>query len=162
MAYASLSDVQARAGGIRRAWTATSMPSLDDIQGFLDQAAADLDLLLGARGVSTPLTGDSALSLVSPNADRALVLALDATYPGGGAAPSDVTRLHDDAEARWEATLASLRDGSHPVILAELLIEPPAAASLWSSEPFYDPNSAAIAGTFNRHLDPVIRRAMLM
>lgn len=161
MAYAGIEDVQARAGGIRRAWTSTSQPSLDEIDGFLDTAAARIDLLLGARGYATPVGGGYAEALREPNADRALVLALDATFPGGSA-PAEVKTLRDAAEARWEEEIAKLEDGTHPVILALLGADSPQASSLWTTEPNYDPNLATLAGTFNRHLDPVIRRGMLL
>lgn len=161
MAYASIEDVQARAGAIRRAWTSTSTPSLDEIEAFLDTAASRIDLLLTARGYGTPAAASYAEALREPNADRALVLALDATFPGG-AAPAEVDKLRDAAEARWEDEIGKLEDGTHPVILALLGADSPQASSLWTTEPDYDPNRAGLAGTFNRHLDPVIRRGMLL
>lgn len=143
MAYASITDVQARAGALA-AWNTSSKPSLGQIAGFIDDVAADIDAALAGRGLS--ISDDdsvAARALKSVNALGALVLALQATYPEGSG-PSSAPVAATKAE--FEALMGSIVDGTHPAIAAlEAGDVQHRAASFWENEPLYglfptDPN----------------------
>lgn len=154
MPYAALSDVQARAGGVRDAWTSASKPSTEEIEGFLVDTAGMIDAAVAARGLSVPVVdAGAAAALRGLNADGALVLALEATP---GSAP---TSMLEGARERWRLGLASLLDGTHPAVAALESGQTAAglsAGSLWTDEPEYDP----VLEFTNRNLDPVLSRGM--
>lgn len=138
MAYAALTDVQARAGALAGAWTTTSNPSTSQITGFLDDIAAEIDAALAGRGLAiTDPASTAALALKNVNAVGALILALQATYPEGSG-PSSASKAITDAKADYDALFAAIIDGSHPAVQAlEAGDVEHRASSFWSEEPLY-------------------------
>jgi hypothetical protein len=117
MSYASRDDILARAGRLQDAWDETTQPSLGDLDLFLAQSAAEIDAWIGSRGFPVPVTDPTAAAaLVSVNADKALLLALRATWPGGSG-PDAVSDLIRDVEARVTAYDAAIAAGNLPALL---------------------------------------------
>src|SRR4051794_14435327 len=117
MSYADRDDVLARAGRLQDAWQTSTQPSLGDLDTFLDQTAAEVDALIAARGFATPVEDPIAVAaLKGVNADRALLLALRATWPGGSG-PTGVADLIRDVEARVSAYDAAIAAGDLPALL---------------------------------------------
>lgn len=164
MAYATSADVVARAGALSAAWTDTSIPSLDDLDTFCSDVAAEIDGYLGGRGLTTPAEGAAAAALKSVNADGALVLGLTASYPEG-AGPASASKVIDDAQARYEAAKEAIADGTHPAVtLLEAGNVGNRASSFWENEPLYgiypsDPDIIDInSPDANRSTRPTIER----
>jgi hypothetical protein len=162
-AYASLSDVQARAGALQNAWAVGSKPSTGDIVQMLADVAAEIDAYIGARGLTTPAVGPAAAALKNVNADGALVLALEATYPEGKG-PASASEQIDVVRARYDATMVALADGSHPaVMLLESGNVASRASSFWENEPLYgifpfDPRLDPLAPDANPYTAPTVAR----
>jgi hypothetical protein len=140
MAYATLDEVKARAGRLAPAWGATTDPSDTDIGGFLDAEAALLDAALEARGATVPATGTVAAALEGVNADGALVLAIEGTWPGGKG--NEETRaILEAAQRRYRDAWAAIRDGKHAAV--QLAVESLSgkkgseADNFWTAEPDY-------------------------
>lgn len=165
MAYAALADVQARAGALSNAWTAGSKPSTGDITQFTVDIAAEIDGYLGARGLTTPAAGAAAAALKGVNADGALVLALEATYPEG-AGPASASKEIDVARGRYDAAMKELLDGTHAaVVLLEAGNVNSRASSFWENEPLYgifpfDPRLDPLAPDANPNTAPTVARGM--
>lgn len=137
-AYADLAAVKARAGVLANSWSAATTPSNTDISGFLDDVAAEIDALLTARGYTPPVAGSAAAkALKGINADGALVLALEATFPEGSG-PSSAGKPLDEARARYENAYDALLDGSLPALaLLASSGAAPSASNFFSNEPEY-------------------------
>lgn len=117
MAYAERDDVTARAGVLQDAFTASSQPSLGDLDTFLTQTAAELDAKIASLGFGVPITDPTAAAaLVGVNADKALLLALRARWPGGSG-PTQVSDLIRDVEARVSAYNQALAEGNLAALL---------------------------------------------
>lgn len=116
-AYAELVDVLARAGRLRTAWDESTDPSTSEIDGFLEQTAGELDAAIGARGYNVPVEDAVARkALIGVNADKALLLAIRATWPGGRASDA-VKDLLDDVTRRVAAYDAALAAGNLAALL---------------------------------------------
>jgi hypothetical protein len=117
VAYAALEDVLARAGRLRTAWDETTDPATSEIESFLEQEAGTLDAVIGSRGFAVPVTDPiAAKALIGVNADRALLLAIRATWPGGRG--SDAVRdLLDDVKARVAGYDAAIAAGNLAALL---------------------------------------------
>lgn len=117
MSYAERDDVLARAGALRDAWGASTQPSLGDLDLFLTQTAAEVDAFIASRGFATPVTDPIAVAaLAGVNADKALLLALRATWPGGSG-PAAVSDLIRDVEARVTAYDVEIARGNLAALL---------------------------------------------
>ena len=57
MAYCTVNDVEALNAGRTDLYTTTTDPSEAQVQGFIDQIAADIDSVLAAGGIATPVAG---------------------------------------------------------------------------------------------------------
>lgn len=107
MAYANVTDLDARAGAV----LSSSDPGLQD---HLDAVAAEIDGVLATNGYAVPLENPVAHgALLGVNIDGALVLALEAKYPNGG---PGVQVLLEGARKRYERAWAQLEDGTHPAL----------------------------------------------
>jgi len=162
--YAAVAHVKARAGHLARAWGESTEPSDADIEGFLADVAGEIDAALAGLGFSLPLSATSAVALRGMNADGALLLALDATWPSGEG-PSAATELQKAVRSRYEKSWDRLLDGKHPATTAVEIESDPALAAtdFWQENPDYglpgsgwfpperDPNAA---------LDPAVLRGM--
>lgn len=165
MAYAALTDVQARAGALAAAWTSTSNPSTTQINGFLDDIAAEIDAALAGRSLAAPDTGTTAAAaLKNVNALGALVLALKATYPEGSG-PGSASKAIDDAKAEYDSLFAQIVDGTHPAVSAlSAGAVNTRASSFWEQEPLYgifpsDPDELTVwSPDANPAIKPTIRR----
>lgn len=138
MAYGSVDEVRGRAGNLGQHWTPGSArrPNAEDIELFLTQVSDEIDGLIGALGHTLPIATPAAEALKGTVLDGALVLALEAQFPGG--LPDDVNTIYAGASARYARSLRLIEEGKHPAI-ALLESEPgtPSASTLWSEEPDY-------------------------
>lgn len=82
--YGTVAKIQARVGDISdesRAFTATTTPTVTEVEGFLDEIAAELNVRLNNSGYTVPVAvGDDAIPhayLVYANVMGASVLVLD-------------------------------------------------------------------------------------
>jgi hypothetical protein len=136
--YASAAELRARAGGIGQYWTSGSSrrPNEEDLLLFLDQVSDEIDGLVGALGHTLPIASAAADALKGTVLDGALMLALEAQFPGG--VPDDVRTIYTGARDRYARSWKMLDEGKHPAI-ALLESEPgtPSASTLWSEEPQY-------------------------
>lgn len=140
MSYATRDDVLSRAGRLQDAWDLTTQPSLGDLDVFLDNAAAELDAWIGSRGFAVPITDPTATrALAGVNADKALLLALRATWPGG-TGPAAVSDLIRDVEARVAAYDAAIASGTLPALL--LIASTAAAAQEGGASDFWTEEGA--------------------
>lgn len=137
--YADLNVLRARAGRLSGAWDLDTDPDEDDLERWLSECSSTLDLELGVHGVTTPVTDEQAIEVLGAMAaDGALVLAIEATWPGE--APADAGAILAGAKARWEAALQGLRDGTNSVaafLLAGGDAAEPLSTSFWIEEPTY-------------------------
>lgn len=138
MAYATADDVLARLGILAPAFSETSNPSLNDLDSFLDTVAAEIDAGVASRGLGVPLENEPAEALVGVNADGALLLAIDARWPGG-VGGDEVAALREDVTARFKTAMAAIADGTHPAIVLVSVGDDDSvgANSFWQEEPDY-------------------------
>jgi hypothetical protein len=112
--YATLADVKARAGAVGQAWYDTSAPSATDVERLIDQVAGELNAYIAGEGYDTTSLDDTAKnSLTGVNADKALLLALDATYAGD----NSITELRASVKARVDAYDKAMEVGDMPALL---------------------------------------------
>lgn len=117
MSYADRDDVVARAGALQDAWGPTTKPSLGDLDTFIAQESAELDARIAALGFAVPVSDPiAAPALAGLVADKALLLAVRATWPGGDG-PAAVSDLIRDLEARVAGYDAALAAGNLPAVL---------------------------------------------
>jgi hypothetical protein len=117
MAYAEVEDIKSRAGRLRDAWDDTTTVSDGDLERFIRDAGATVDMALAAHGYDAPATDPLVTAALTPVvADMALLMALTATWPGGSG-PAAVSDLIGEVRARVEGKdgkggyLAALADG---------------------------------------------------
>lgn len=114
MAYAQVADVKARAGALGQAWSSDSDPSDTDLERMLEQVSGELDAFIGGAGYDVPIVDPvGAESLVSVNTDKALLLAIDATY--GGAA--NVRDFRASVQKRVDAYDKAMDKGSLAILV---------------------------------------------
>jgi hypothetical protein len=138
LAYAAFTDVQARAGRVAAAFSVTGRrPNQADVESFLDDVASEINARLRSRGFDPALLDKPAeLALRGTNADGALVLALEAAFPGG--VPADVEKVYTGARDRYNASLGLLESGRHAAfVFVESASGSPSGSSLWSDDPTY-------------------------
>lgn len=161
MAYAVLDDVKARAGVLAGAWTDDSHPSNTDIEAFLDQTAAEIDALLISRNLTPPAPASPAAeALLGMNADAALVLALEATYPEASG-PASASKELDSVRARVTAASKALLDGTSAAIalLEATTSGLPTETSFWQKEPTYGLDLMPHLEDQNPYLAPAMVRS---
>lgn len=163
MAYAAVAHVKARAGFLAEAWGETTDVSVTDIQIFLQGVADEIDAAITGLGVSLPAADSlSAKALVGLNADGALLLALDATFPAGEG-PAAATELQKSVQRRYEASWKALVEGKHPATTAPVVSGETGGteSDFWSNNPDYGRRgvqSPADPACPNPSLDPVVGR----
>lgn len=145
-AYADVEDLKARAGRIRGAWDDTTEPNDGDLERFIRDASAAVDIALATHGFAVPATDVNVVgSLLPVVADIALLMALAATYPGGSG-PQSVTALYEDVRVRVEGKdgkggyLKGLADGTLPALQTLTNQDPgtnAGAADFWTQEQGY-------------------------
>lgn len=143
MSYADIASLRSRAGILADAWDATTVPKdPDDLQRYLDDAAAEIDAAVGGMGFSVPVTDPvAAAALAGWNADKALLVALSATWPGGEG-PQAVSDTIKAVTARITAYEKALDAGGLAAIQYLRALEANAAsgtANFWSTETDYSP-----------------------
>jgi hypothetical protein len=166
MAYAEVAHMRARAGYLADAWTEESRPSTTDLSVFLEDVAAELNAAIGGLGLDVPDAGSpAALALRGMNADGALLLALDATFPAGEG-PEAATALQAAIRARYDAAWALLREGKLAAVAAISADDPEAlfATDFWTENPDYGQEPRGVTtdpfGCPNVALDPAVYRGM--
>lgn len=142
MSYAELPAVLGRAGAAGGYFTDSSDPDLSDVERFLVQTASEIDVAIAAINVTVPITDAVAVgALEGLNADGALVLALEAAFPGKGQRPDAIGAILEGARARWTAGIAALMSGKAPLCgyLTNLqgASGPGGATAFWIEEPDY-------------------------
>jgi hypothetical protein len=140
VSYAAPDDVQARAGRARIALGQANAPNTMEIEKFLEDVAAEIDAKLSAIGVTLPVT-DAVVTnaLRGVNADGALILALDATFPSSQSDKA-ADRLLDRTERRYMKVMKQIEDGTWPAIQGIISVSgsgSPQAKDFWSSDPTY-------------------------
>jgi hypothetical protein len=169
-AYAELADVQARAGRLAPAWTQTSKPGTSDIEIFLAQTAALIDAALGSLGLTLPLDASSPLrgALTGLNADMALVLAIEGSWPGG-AGNDETNAILEAARSRIAQMWTTDDDGRIVIAIPgiEGVIDTTSAdaSDFWSENPDYGliveiPPTVGLWPFGNPFLAPEVARGM--
>lgn len=142
MAYASVDTLKGRAGVLARRWDTTTSPGDTDLEQYLDDTAAEIDAMVGAMGFDVPVTDPvAAAALAGWNADKALILALAATWPGG-TGPQEVADAQKAVQARVTAYETALDKGGLSAIAYLRAQEADAAsgtANFWDYESDYSP-----------------------
>jgi hypothetical protein len=163
--YATVAHVKARAGFLAEAWGEATDVSDADIGIFLGNIADELDAAITGLGQTPPTDGSTAaLALVGMNADGALLLALDATFPAGEG-PAAATALQESVSKRYEKAWERLLDKKHPATTApEASGETPEESDFWSNNPEYGlPGivSPADPAQPNPAIDPAVVRGQV-
>lgn len=137
--YATVEDVLARMGKLRGVVGNNDAPDESEIERFIEDLSANVDVLFGHYGAAVPITDATTLGALRPVvADAAAVLALEGAFPGGPV-PAEVSDLIDRITARRDAAWKSISDGTSPIVV---VIEDEAgsalgASSFWTDEPEY-------------------------
>lgn len=136
--YADVQDVLARAGVLAGAWDDSTTPGFAEIESFIRTTAREIDAGIGALGYPVPVTDPvAAPSLAGYNADKALLLAIDATWPGSSAR-DDVANLRTAIQARVDAADKLLTAGDLAAVLVlaseASSTQSGGAADFWSEE----------------------------
>lgn len=145
MAYAAIADLKARTGRLALTWSASTHPKdPDDLQRFLDDAAARIDGVLSGWSVTVPLVDAAVVSALRPlNAKMAALDALVGSFPGGQA-PSTASDLIGELRSELYGAngdggeWGTLMSGKHPAIV--IIVQGggvPEASSFWTDEPGY-------------------------
>jgi hypothetical protein len=163
-AYADASHVKARAGYLGGAWTEESEPAFQDLDGFVREVADEINAAISGLGYTLPTDGSAAaLALRGMNADGALLIALDATYPAGDG-PQAATQLQERIERRYEKAWERLLAGQHPATTVSEVSDSAAAGAtdFWQENPDYGLVPADVEDVVypNPYLDPAIWRGM--
>src|SRR5258707_16410 len=137
MSYATLDTLKSRAGVLARRWDDDTSPGTGDLQAFLDDTAAEIDAMVGGMGFTVPVTDPVAVAALSGwNADKALILALAATWPGG-TGPQEVKDALAAVQARVTAYETALDKGGLAAIAylrAQETNAAAGAANFWDYE----------------------------
>lgn len=142
MSYATIEHLKGRAGVLADRWDADSQPGDADLEIYLDMAAGEIDALVGGQGFGVPVTDPvAAAALAGWNADKALLVALPATWPGSGGnqAVADAIKA---AQARVGAYETALEKGGLAAISylrAQEANAASGAANFWDAERDYSP-----------------------
>lgn len=116
MSYATIDDVQRRMPQFQL--TATSKPSIDAAQVFLDDTHAQLDASLENMGYVTPVTGDKSLKQVLEIACQGTIAKI--LYARASALGTDVAvKSADRAQKQYDDALANLWSDDHPAELVD-------------------------------------------
>lgn len=146
MAYCEVEDVKSRAGRLRDAWDETTSPGDGDIERFIRDAGATVDIGLAAHGFTAPAVDAKVQAALTPVvADIALLTLLTATWPGGQG-PAAVGPLADAVRQRVEGRdgkggyLGALAAGDVGFLLylrAQEEDDAAGAATFWTKEAGY-------------------------
>lgn len=159
MPYAAVAHLKARAGYLAEAWGEQTDVSDADLAIFIQDVAAEIDAAIVGLGVDIPASGStSAKALVGLNADGALLLALDATFPAGEG-PAAATELQRSVRERYNVAMKRLLDGDHPAttVVTSGATGSPSASDFWSNEPDYGRPEVEPVNP-NPALDPAVAR----
>jgi hypothetical protein len=158
--YAELGDVEAKAGRLWQAFSQKSNPSYTDVEESLETLSRTVDALLGAHGVSLPVTDAASLeTLKDLVATGATIAAVEAMFPGGQARVA-ADGLLKDLRADYDVAMGALTAGTATLVAG--LTASTAAGSGCSD--FWDRNEGygqAMFGdgfTQNPLLAPAVRR----
>lgn len=115
--YAEASDVQAlleSVSGIGMTFSSSTKPSLSQVEGWLDDVAAEVDGILRAKGYATiPATGDTDKRMIGMHvAEKAAVATYHAGWGGFQDTPARVEQWDED----YKAFIARLRNGEQHLV----------------------------------------------
>ena len=116
MAYAALADVQAI--NPKRTYGASTTPTTTQVAGFIDDIAAEIDSLLSARGLATPVTEPASFlaHLTHVNAVGAAARAEFAMFPEAAESPAGSPQ-GDRLWGQYQEYLRALRKDALPVTM---------------------------------------------
>ena len=114
MAYAALADVQAI--NPKRSYSASTTPTTTQVTGFITDIAAEIDSILTARGLATPVTTPSEFvaHLAHVNAVGAAARAELAMFPEAAESPAGSPQ-GDRLWGQYQEYLRALRKDALPV-----------------------------------------------
>lgn len=138
MSYADETSIRAALGKYGPGWTASSTPSVDDGLARAEEASGEIDAILAARGITTPLT--SPASFVARLRDLASLYAAARVAAGlfpQAAGPASTT-YHEFLMRQYRAGLDGLRAGEIPAEVGTTTHGGP--RSFWTSNPI-DPDT---------------------
>lgn len=140
MPYCEPEDVKARAGRLKDAWGDTTPVTDGDLERFIRDAGATVDVALAAHKYEAPSQDPKVLAALVPVvADIALLTAIEATWPGGSGG-SSVNDMRAAVAKRVEAYVAGLANGDIGFLVYLSSIEEgggSGAAAFWESERGY-------------------------
>lgn len=142
MSYATIETLKGRAGVLADAWDANTQPGDADLEIYLQDTAAEIDASIGAFGFQVPVVDVvAAAALAGWNADKALLVALPATWPGGGGNQAvkdtiDATRARITA---YEKALDAGGLGAIAYLHTQEQQNASGAANFWNAEMDYSP-----------------------
>lgn len=163
MPYAEVAHVKARAGFIGGAWGESTDVTTADLGHFLISVSDEIDAAIAGLGQSTPAADSvAAKALLGLNADGALLLALDATFPAAEG-PQAVTALQEAVRKRYEESWKRLLEGKHPAVTAPEATDTSVltATDFWTENPEYGQKgvqSEAEPFEPNEFIDPYVTR----
>lgn len=138
MSYADEASIRAALGKYGPGWTATSTPSVDDGLARAEEASGEIDAILAARGITTPVA--SPTSFVARLRDLASLYAAARVAAGlfpQAAGPASTT-YHEFLMRQYRAGLDGLRAGEIPAEVGTTTHGGP--RSFWTSNPI-DPDT---------------------
>lgn len=155
MAYAAPADLNRHLGKFVAGFTATSVPSTNDAPTFLDDIAGEIDGILNARGIATPVTIASApqsfldfLKVTNAIGAAAQIVAALFPHPAG---PSGTT-YDEFLDQQYEQRLKGLRNGEGiPDVVLPGGTGGSLARSFWTTNPTDDDGNEH-APTFRRDM----------
>ena len=114
MAYAALADVQAV--NPKRTYGASTTPTTTQVTAFIDDIAAEIDSVLSARGLATPVTEPASFlaHLTHVNAVGAAARAEFAMFPEAAESPAGSPQ-GDRLWGQYQEYLRALRRDALPV-----------------------------------------------
>jgi len=114
--YASAADVQvllSAVSGTGVTFSASSSPTLANVEVMVDQVAAEVDSVLRAAGYSAPVSGDNDKRLLERYvSQKAAAMAYHAAYGGFGDTPARVAQWEEE----YNAFIARIADKSQGLI----------------------------------------------
>ncbi len=162
MPYAERQLVLSRAGRLSAAWDENTHPGYPDIDVHLATVAAELDASFAARGIATPYSAVVQAALEGVNADGALVLMIEGSWPGGKG-NEETSAIYNAAKARYMGARTAISAGTFEAIVVAVGQAGGGgedADNFWSAEPNYGRINVLERIELNPWLQPTAGRGM--
>lgn len=104
MSYCVVADVEASIASRKLTFSVSTVPTLAQVQGFIDECAAEIDAVLVSKGISVPVTTTTYLKLMNTLGAAGLTegaLNIDGT--------NEVNSNRDWRYKKYESMLADLK-----------------------------------------------------